>query len=390
MEDIREEIGRTLTKLKTFLAQESVPRLSEADTKAHFIEPILAALGWTGFSIRREYYVKNSQEFIDYALFGADGQGTGTSPVLAIEAKALQADLTEKYAAQLIQYCAVEGVEWAALTNARELQFFNTFLRPDLAAKRVMRLDLLAFNNDEEFDVLFQQLWQLSRESITTASVRTWLNQLRLDKAVREAVLNPGSSTIRHLGRILGDGEVHASPQELVQWFRTHLMSPIPRVQGRTLASARVEAAPKAEPIPEPAPPPMDPPHLTGEALVDVSIYPSAQPRKKKAYYGITLGQLVNSGILPAGTPLILVAGGMDVARAEVDTFGEILWQGVRYRSLSDRVFSPLLGEGRVSFNGWICWYAELPNGRVLLADLRNTLLARLSKGSSAEQRNVS
>src|SRR5690606_7603466 len=142
---------RTLSELKTFLAQESVPRLSEADTKAYFIEPILAALGWVGIGVvRREYYVRNSQEFIDYVLFDPDSHGSQVRPVLAIEAKALQTELTEKNAAQLIQYCAVEGIEWAALTNARELQLFNTFLRPDLAAKRVMRLDLLAFNSDEE------------------------------------------------------------------------------------------------------------------------------------------------------------------------------------------------------------------------------------------------
>ena len=72
-----------------------------------------------------------------------------SGPLLAIEAKPLQTDLTDKHAAQLIQYCAVEGIEWAALTNGRELQFFNTFLKPDLAAKRVLRLDLLAFNSDD-------------------------------------------------------------------------------------------------------------------------------------------------------------------------------------------------------------------------------------------------
>src|SRR5690348_6876379 len=86
----------TLTAVKQFLAQEMPPKLSEADTKANFIEPVLSALGWTGIGVVvREYYVKNSQEFIDYVM---SDKG---KPLLAIEAKALQADLTEKASAQL-------------------------------------------------------------------------------------------------------------------------------------------------------------------------------------------------------------------------------------------------------------------------------------------------
>ncbi len=162
MENAKEAVRQTLDQVKAFLAQESPPKLSEADTKANFIEPIIAALGWEGIGVvTREYYVRNSQEFIDYVMAGPHG------PLLAIEAKPLRTDLSDKHAAQLVQYCAVEGIEWAALTNGRELQFFNTFLKPDLAAKRVLRLDLLAFNSDAEFDALFAQVWQLSRESMT-------------------------------------------------------------------------------------------------------------------------------------------------------------------------------------------------------------------------------
>ncbi len=227
----REAILQTLTRLRTFLAQESVPRLSEADTKANFIEPLIAALGWSGIGVvTREYYVRNSQEFIDYAMASPSASGAKPVPLLAIEAKALQSDLTEKNAAQLIQYCSVEGIEWAALTNGRDLQLFNTFLKPDLSAKRILRLDLLAFNDDDEFGILFDQLWQLSRGSMTTEGSRAWLNQLRLDRAVREIMVNPSSSTIRYLRRALVDAEVKASPQELVQWFRAHLTSPVTRI----------------------------------------------------------------------------------------------------------------------------------------------------------------
>lgn len=239
MERAKSDVRRTLDEVKGFLAQESPPKLTEADTKANFIEPIVAALGWTGIgSVTREYYVKNSQEFIDYVMRGP------STLLLAVEAKALQADLTDKAAAQLIQYCAVEGIEWAALTNGRELQFFNTFLKPNLAAKRILSLDLLAFNNDEEFDALFLQLWQLSRQSMTTPTgVRSWLNQRRMDATLRGILFDPSSPATRQLRKALQQAEITATPQDIVQWFRGHLGTPI-TVLARPEASGGHRAKP--------------------------------------------------------------------------------------------------------------------------------------------------
>ncbi len=245
-EHARNRIRQSLTKLRTYLAQEAPRRLTEADTKANFIEPVVTALGWTGIgTVTREYYVRNSQEFIDYVMFGPRPPNNQPGALLAIEAKALQNELTEKHAAQLVQYCAVEGIEWAALTNARELQFFNTFLKPDLEAKRILKLDLLAFNTDDEFDALFEQLWRLSRESLTEPSgVRSWLNQLRLDTELRQVLLDPSSTPIRQLRRHLNQTEVSASANDLAAWFRKHLAPPIfemppsPKVgEGRTVGT---------------------------------------------------------------------------------------------------------------------------------------------------------
>src|SRR5438046_178967 len=107
---------QTLTNIKQFLAQEAPTKLSEATTRAEFIEKYITALGYEGLEdIVREYYVKNSQEFIDYVLRARREQ------VLAIEAKPLQTDLTDKHAAQLVQYCAVEGIEWAACLSVKSV-----------------------------------------------------------------------------------------------------------------------------------------------------------------------------------------------------------------------------------------------------------------------------
>ncbi|MGI8866085.1 MAG: hypothetical protein ACR2G1_05070, partial [Rubrobacteraceae bacterium] len=71
MESAKAAIRQTLDEAKAFLAQEAPPLLSEADTKAYFVEPVIRALGWEGLGVvTREYYVRNSQEFIDYMLRG--------------------------------------------------------------------------------------------------------------------------------------------------------------------------------------------------------------------------------------------------------------------------------------------------------------------------------
>jgi hypothetical protein len=188
-------IRKSLRQVKQFLAQEAPPRLSEADTKANFIEKYIAALGYEGLEdVVREYYVKNSQEFIDDVLRVAG------RPALAIEAKPLQTDLTDKHAAQLIHYCSVEGIEWCALTNARSLWLFNTYLKGDQNQKLVVKLDLLGFNSDEEFEVLFAQLWLLSKTSLSSPTMITsWMEQRRLDQALRTILLNPHSATIKAL-----------------------------------------------------------------------------------------------------------------------------------------------------------------------------------------------
>ncbi|MGH2390963.1 MAG: type I restriction endonuclease [Chloroflexota bacterium] len=244
-DQIRQVIHTTLTAVKQFLAQEAPPKLSEADTKANFIEPILGPLGWVGIGIViREYYVKNSQEFIDYVM------SDNGRPLLAIEAKALQADLSEKAAAQLVQYCVVEGIEWAVLTNGRELRFFNTYLKGDLAAKLVLRLDLLAFNSDIEYDALFDQIWLLSRESMTTPSgVSTWLEQRRMDQALRALLLNSASPVVRILRKHLSESDVKATPEAISQWFRAQLSTnitplPIQGVRPKSSPPALQEAPP--------------------------------------------------------------------------------------------------------------------------------------------------
>lgn len=348
MDAARERIRHTLDELRLFLTQEPTPQLSEADTKAYFIEPIIAALGWQGIGIvRREYYVRSSQEYIDYVLFGSAGAGTSPTPMLAIEAKSLSAQLTDKDAAQIVQYCVVEGIEWAALTNGRNLEFFNTFLKPDLSAKRVLQLDLLDSNTDGEFDALFGQLWRLSRESITTANARVWLDKLRLDVALREIMLDPNGVPIKTVQRALSDRDVNATPLAITEWFRAHL------------ASGSIDPITTFPPIP-PRPP-------------DDGRIKKRRPTPESN--GVTLKDLIDAGLIKPGTRLTFGGRGQVLTEAELTVDGQLLWNGERVPYLSNRRFAQLLERPRV--NGWTHWCAELPTGRRLLADIRREYLER-------------
>lgn len=450
MQDAKVEVQRRLAEVKAFLAGEPPHRLSESDTKANFIEPIIAALGWRGIGVvTREYYVRNSQEFIDYVMKGPDGL------LLAIEAKPLHTQLTDKHAAQLIQYCAVEGIEWAALTNGRELQFFNSFLKPDLAAKRVLHIDLLDFRSDDEFDAIFGQLWQLSRERMTTPNgVRAWLNQRRLDAALRAIVSDPASPVVRQLRTALTNVEIRATTQDVAQWFRSQLrpsgdtevpprppgnagtgkaMSAGPSkggavgVAGQSLLLSLKHAVDQRLPatvwhtrkhytaaevdgetyiavrersqrlivglaLPADADGPLlqnnasqfNWPRITKVAYItsdsDVTTIlldqivaaqaHAANHLRTKTYHGITLRNLLDAGYLKPETELILVGpSNREVARARLQSSGEIEWEGHNYRSPSDKAFAKLLA--RQSLNGWAHWRTGLHEGSEFLADIR-------------------
>ena len=64
-------IRQTLAEVKTFLAQEASPRLSEPDTKASYAESIVRNLGWESIGvITGQHYVRWSQELTDDVLRG--------------------------------------------------------------------------------------------------------------------------------------------------------------------------------------------------------------------------------------------------------------------------------------------------------------------------------
>ena len=92
------------------IQQYTVLGLSEADTRSHLIDPLLRILGFSDVRhLRREVMIPATKEFIDYELRVDD------KPVMIVEAKAARHSLSERDAAQCVQYTSVLGVRWCVI-----------------------------------------------------------------------------------------------------------------------------------------------------------------------------------------------------------------------------------------------------------------------------------
>lgn len=366
-EAARVTVHDVVEEMSAYLSQGDPPDLSEADTRAYFVEPIIRALGWTGIgTVQREYFVRSSQEFIDYVMYVSGGRE------LAIETKRIKAPLNEKHAAQLIQYCSVEGIEWAALTNGRQWQAFNIYLRPDVQAKRLYQIDLLDSNDEVAFGVLFEQLWLLSRGGFPSA-IREWLGNKLFDSAMRAILSNPRSRTIRAALEELKSASVTSRPQDVVKWFQSRIVAAEQKASisepTPVLSASDVRNLPVADSV------------NTNERVIDRETTTSARTARdlagkapgKKSHYGIRIVDLLRSSVLSPGTRLILMARGREIASAEVDAEGQIVYEGRRYPTPSHPDFAHL--KGRQASNGWADWHAVLPDGHRSLLELRERYL---------------
>ena len=216
------EIRTTLDSVKAELAAGT--RLSEADTRANFIDPLLRALGYKGMAdIEREVYAKDTKEYLDYVL------KIGGQPRIAVEAKAISRSLTDADAAQVIQYCSILGIEWAVVTNAREWRLYHQFAQSDLAGKLLFNLDLVGWTTAHEFESLFDQLWLVSREAFEGSDgPKGWLRAQRLDASLRDSLTNPASVEVKYLRKRLADQAIDATPEDVATWFKGKLLDAVP------------------------------------------------------------------------------------------------------------------------------------------------------------------
>jgi hypothetical protein len=84
--------------------------------------------------IKTEYMIRGT--YADYVV-----QTKGDRHFL-VEVKALSLNLSDKHLRQTINYGANEGIEWALLTNGKDIQFYKILFNKPIESKLVFKIDL--------------------------------------------------------------------------------------------------------------------------------------------------------------------------------------------------------------------------------------------------------
>jgi hypothetical protein len=163
--------------------------LSESDTRAYLIDPILRILGYEGLDdLHREVSIPATKEHIDYELL-IGGQAT-----VVVEAKAIRHSITDQHAAQCVQYASVLGVRWCLITNGLTWVVYDAYAKGPLADKRVAQVGV---GENETADAeAWAVLSLFSKQALSRAEP---LTRLLTERVVRDELQDPGSPAITAL-----------------------------------------------------------------------------------------------------------------------------------------------------------------------------------------------
>ena len=235
------QVRKVLQSIKDRLAQPGRSKVNEATTCAHFLNPLLEALGYESIDdIEFEHYLPDGKTFLDYRLH-VEGKA-----LVSVEAKGLDVGLTDKDAAQVISYAAILGDEWAVLRRMAMGPIPRVC--PSATGRQEDPVDRLAgWTSDGEFDAIFEQLWLISRESFVSGDgPGSWLTTKKLDQALRSAMGDPGSPEVKFIRKRLEGQGIGASVEQVATWFKARV--DIPHAFAKPLTN---KAYPDA--VPEPS-----------------------------------------------------------------------------------------------------------------------------------------
>ena len=116
---------RVIEELQDRIKSHTKIRFNETRTRDDLINPLLRALGWEGpsvitseYSITRGFRPKRA----DYALHEPDQT---KHPIAFIEAKRMNADLTDNHIQQVLGYARSRNVKYIGLTNGDQWVFYD-------------------------------------------------------------------------------------------------------------------------------------------------------------------------------------------------------------------------------------------------------------------------
>lgn len=151
---------RLLQDLKSFqkkyFGKKDLGDLDESGTRLLVNDLLSNVLGFESIEeIKTEYMIRGT--YADYVI-----QTNGTRHFL-VEVKALSLNLSDKHLRQAINYGANEGIEWALLTNGREIEFYKILFTKPIESKLVFKIDV---SDRSQIKEAVEQLEHLHRESV--------------------------------------------------------------------------------------------------------------------------------------------------------------------------------------------------------------------------------
>jgi hypothetical protein len=344
------ELDGVLKSVRDRVARYRGQPIGEQNTKNVLIEPVLRALGWDVEDleeVRREFKRKSGDNPVDYVLFLL------RTPRLFVEAKALGENVgDDRWAKQIMGYATVTGVEWVVLTDGNEWRIYNSHATVPVEEKLFRRLVIA----DDEPGTR-ETLELLSKARLQENQIDVlWRADFvdRQVKAVLEGLLNPepAADFVRFIRRhvpALAPADLRASLSRV----RLTVDYPVVQVPPRASSTARTRSSAATSPAPEQVP----------------------APASKTPWGGVTLVQLISSGILRPPLALETTYKARKLT-ARVEPDGSVTWDGTNFSSLSTAagmarksIIGAPPGREYPQTNGWTFWRYRRADGSLGFLD---------------------
>ena len=155
-EQAKIQISALVDKYKELEKSGGLKRMSEADTKRKFIEPLFEALGWDFTNPSETVMEVNiAGERADYGFY-LNGRAQ-----FYLEAKAIGTDIhREDFAKQAWKYAWNKSIPWAVLSDFKVLKVFNS----ESTSKKILDHKVLELNINN-YLTEFEDLWLLSKDA---------------------------------------------------------------------------------------------------------------------------------------------------------------------------------------------------------------------------------
>lgn len=190
---------------------------TEEATKNAFVMPFLAALGYDVFNpmeVNPEFTADvgtKKGEKVDYAIL-VEGR-----PVVLIECKSCNTDLSNSHASQLFRYFSATDARFSILTNGIEYRFYADLDKQNRMDER----PFFTFNIHDFDEHALNELGRFAKETfdtdaiLDTASGLKYLNLLR--SYLRQEFDKPSEDFVRFVGKQVFDGKMTQSVLDTFQ-----------------------------------------------------------------------------------------------------------------------------------------------------------------------------